>query len=128
MKLTIVTLRVSDLGFSEAATTSEIIGTDHDIDQHGSLAPFTGGKGKLFGLELCLPEVALEYRLKYEDQPLDERVYVAMKPIVTPNGEPSIFVLGHSAGGLFLDATQARPDDKWHPNKKFMFCLNSAEK
>lgn len=126
--MNIITLTIGNLGFSEAATTSEIIGTDHDTDQHGNSAPFTRGIGRQFGLELCPPDVALNYRLQYKEQPLDDKVYVAMKPIVGPDGEPRVFVLGHNADGLFLDAAQAKPDDKWHPNNKFMFCLKSTEK
>lgn len=122
MKVDIVILRVADLGFPEAATTREIIGTDHDTDQHGNSAPFTGGRGQQLGLELCPPEVVLQFRLEYKDQPLDERLYVAMKPIASSDGEPRIFVLVHNAGGLGLDAVQVRSDDKWHPNNKFMFC------
>jgi len=123
MKVKIVILTVADLGFPEAATTTEIIGTDYDTDEHEISAPFTGGRGQQLGLELCPPEVAPQYRLKYTDQPLDERLYVAMKPIASSDGEPRIFVLGHNADGLFLDAARARPDDTWHPNNKFMFCL-----
>jgi hypothetical protein len=124
----IVILRVADLGFSEAATTKEIIGTDHDTDQRGVPVPFTRGRGRQFGLELCPPEVVLEFRLKYKDQPLEERLYVAMKPVLCSDGEPHIFVLVHNADGLSLDTVPARPDDKWHPNNKFMFCLGLAEK
>jgi hypothetical protein len=73
--------------------------------------------------------VASEYRLQYKDQPLDEKLYVAMNPIAAgPEREPHIFVLGHNADGLFLDAILARPDDKWHPNSEFIFCLKSVEK
>lgn len=127
MNMKIITLTVADLGFSEGATTSEIIGTEHDADQHGNPAPFTGGRGRLLGLELCPPEVAPNYRLEYKDQPLDERLYVAMKPISSSDGEPRIFVLGHNADGLFLDAARARADDKWPSNNKFVFCMSDSE-
>jgi len=125
MEVKIVILRVADLGFLDAATTREIIGTEDDTDQHGISAPFTRGRGREFGLELCPPEIAPEYRLKYKNQPLHERLFIAMKPIIGSDGEPRIFVLGHNADGLFLDAIQARADDLWHPNKKFMFCIQS---
>jgi len=125
MEVNIVILSVADLGFLDAATTGEIIGTDSDTDQHGIPAPFTKGKGRHLGLELCPPEIAPEYRLKYKDQPLHERLFVAMKPIIGSDGEPCIFVLGHNNDGLFLDAIRARVDDLWHPNKKFIFCVQS---
>lgn len=123
-----VILTVEQLGFSESATTSEIIGTDHDTDPHGNSTPFAQGRGQQLGLALCPPEVAPEFRLKYTDQPMGEALYVGMKPMTPSSGEPSIFVLGHNADGLFLDAVRARPDDKWHPNSKFLFCLALTEK
>lgn len=125
MKVKIVILRVADLGFPQGATTREIIGTCHDADQNGNSAPFTGSRGRQLGLELCTPDIAPNYRLEYQDQPLHERLYVAMRPIASSDGEPRIFVIGHNAGGLSLDAALARPDDKWHPNDKFMFCIQA---
>lgn len=122
MQVNIVILSVEQLGFLEAATTREIIGTDLDTDQHGNLVPFTEGRGQQLGLELCPREVVLQFRLNYKDQPLDELLYVAMKPIVSSDCRPSIFVLVHNADGLWLDGIQVRPNDKWHPNCKFMFC------
>lgn len=122
MSVKIVILTVADLGFSEGATTKEIIGTEHDVDQQGKPAAFTSGRGTQLGLDLCPPDVAPHYRLKYKDQPLNERLHVAMKPISSADGEPRIFTLGHNADGLSLDASLARPDAKWHPNDRFMFC------
>jgi len=118
-----VMLSVADLGFEYDATTKEIIGTDQDTDPDGNLAPYTSGRGHQLGLQLCSPEVAPYLRLEYKDQPLGERLYAAMKPIATSDGEPRIFVLGHDANGLSLDAVRARAEDKWHPSDKFMFCL-----
>lgn len=125
MTVKTVRLRVIDLGFSEGATTKEIIGTENDVDQYGHSAPFTAGRGTNLGLELCLPEVGPRLRLAYNDQPLDERLYVAMKPIESSDGEPRIFVLEHSAKGLSLDAARARPDDRWPPSDVFIFCTGS---
>ena len=123
IQMEIIILRVSDLGFSGGATTREIIGTENDADQYGNSAPFTGGRGQQLGLKLCPPEVAPNYRLQYRDQPLGERLFIAMKPISSRDGEPSIFVLGHDADGLSLYAARARPSDKWLPNDKIMFCM-----
>jgi hypothetical protein len=114
---------VRDLGYPEGATTKEIIGTEHDTDVHGHPAPFSGGRGVQLGLELCSAEVAPYHRLEYKDQPLGERLYVAMKPINTSDGEPRIFVLVHNADGLSLDAVRARPDDKWEATDIFIFCM-----
>lgn len=89
-----------------------------------TLLRLRGAEGQL-GLELCPPELAPQYRLEYKDQPLDERLYVAMRPITSSDGEPRIFVLGHDADGLSLDAARARPDDKWRPTDMFILCTRS---
>jgi len=125
IEVRLVRLRVAELGFPDGATTSEIIGTQHDTDQHGHPAPFTGGKGAQLGLRLCPPQVGPECRLEYNDQPPEERLYVAMKPISSSDGEPRIFVLEHNADGMSLDAVRARPDDKWQPTDLFIFCTQS---
>jgi hypothetical protein len=122
VKVNIVRLRVTDLGFPEGARTREIIGTEHDTDQQGHSAPFTAGRGSQLGLKLCPPEAAPSLRLEYTDQPPDERLYVAMKPITSSDGEPRIFVLEHSAQGVSLDAVRARPDDEWRSTDTFIFC------
>lgn len=114
------------MGFPEGALTREIIGSDRDQDLFGHPAPFTGGRGQQLGLELCPPNVGPEYRLDYVDQPLQERLYIAMKPITTSDGEPRIFVIAHGDEGLALDAASARPDDKWEPDDRFVFCQKSG--
>lgn len=121
MQVNTVLLSVADLGFLDGALTREIIGSDHDRDLFGNSAPFTGGRGKQLGLELCPAEVGPHLRLEYIDQPSGERLYVAMKPIAASDGEPRIFVIAHDAAGLSLDAARARPDDRWTPNDKFLF-------
>lgn len=123
MELQTVALRVTDLGFPEGAITREIIGSDRDRDLFGNSAPFTGGRGNQLGLKLCPPDLGPQLRLQYDNQPLNERLYIAMKPITASDGEPRIFMLAHSADGLSLDAARARPDDQWDADDKFVFCL-----
>jgi hypothetical protein len=123
MKVQLFLLSVADLGFPEGALTREILGSDRDQDLFGNPSPFTGGKGRELGLELCPPDVGPTCRLEYKDQPLNESLYVAMKPIKTPDGEPRIFVIAHAAKGLSLDAARARPDDNWSARDKFIFCV-----
>jgi hypothetical protein len=125
MEVKTVLVRVADLGFPAGALTREIIGSDHDRDLFGKSAPFTGGKGKRLGLDLCPPELGPRLRLEYADQPPSERLYVAMKPITASDGEPRIFVIAHSSDGLSLDAARARPDDRWAPDDTFVFCLGA---
>lgn len=119
-----VHLTVASLGFPDGALTREIIGSERDRDLFGNSAPFTGGRGRRFGLELCPPEAGPHLGLKYADQPLGERLHIAMKPIPASDGEPRIFVVVHDAKGLSLDAARARADDKWSPDDIFVFCAN----
>lgn len=121
MEVTTVRVRVADLGFPEGALTREIIGSDGDRDIFGNSAPFTGGRRSQLGLELCPPDLGPYLRLEYADQPLGERLYVAMKPIMASDGEPRIFVVEHSSAGLSLDAAHARHDDMWAPDDVFIF-------
>lgn len=125
LKLNIVRFRVADLGFPNGALTREIIGSEGDRDLFGHPAPFTGGRGNQLGLDLCSAEVGPQLRLQYEDQPLGERVYVAMTPITASDVEPRIFVVEHSAKGLSLDAVRARPEDKWEPEALFLFSFRA---
>jgi hypothetical protein len=118
-----VRLRVADLGFPEGALTREIIGTDEDRNLFGQAAPFTGGRYRQLGLELCPPDLGPHLRLEYADQPRGERVYLAMKPITTSDGGPRIFVVEHTAEGLSLNAARARHDDQWSSGDLFVFCV-----
>ncbi|MGH8474541.1 MAG: hypothetical protein ACRER2_02005 [Methylococcales bacterium] len=120
-----VRLRVADLGFATGALTREIIGSEEDRDLFGHPAPFTGGRCNQLGLDLCSPQVGPELRLQYSEQPLGERVYVAMKPIIASDGEPRIFVVEHNSNGMSLDAARARPGDEWPPDAIFVFCARA---
>ena len=120
-----VVLAVRDLGYPEGATTREIIGTDEDTDEHGDPASFSCGQGAQLGLDLCPADLGPHLRLQYRDQPLGERLHIAMKPIPSSEGEPRIFVLEHNADGMSLDAARARPDDKWQATDIFVFCMGS---
>lgn len=126
MKTRTVRLRVIDLGFPEGALTREIIGSERDRDLFGNPAPFTGGRGKQLGLELCPPNVGPHLRLEYADQPSGERLHVAMKPITASDGEPRIFVVANDSTGLSLDAARARSNDKWEPDDIFVFCSDQS--
>jgi len=124
-EVSLARVSVAQLGFLEGATTKEIIGAERDADKDGQSAPFSNGRARQLGLDLCPPDVGPELRLSYGDQPLDERLYIAMRPISTPDGEPRVFVLEHKVDGLSLDAARARPDDMWNPADVFVFCLRS---
>ena len=50
---------------------------------------------------LCPAEVGPHKRLSYVNQPMNERVYIAMKPIADRGGNPSVFGLFRHVGGLW---------------------------
>ena len=118
-------LRVVDFDFPEGALTREILGSERDRDLFGNPAPYKGGRARALGLELCPPSFGLELRLQYMDQPVGEKLHVAMKPITSSDGEPRIFVVAHSDKGLSLDAARARPDDHWDAEDMFVFSLGT---
>jgi hypothetical protein len=124
VKLTRVT--VTELGCAEGATTRQILGAEDNVDSDRHLAPFTAGRGCELGLELCSAEVGPYLRLEYKDQPVGERLFVAMKPIHSSDGEPRIFVVEHNDQGMSLDAARARPDDIWQPSDIFVFSTGEA--
>lgn len=110
--LTLVTLKVSDLGFDKGAPTTDQI----------------YGKAKELGLELCPPEVGPEYRIAYKNQPVDEWRFIAMKQITGGSrGLPSVFYLGRYGGKLWLYGDWAAPDDEWPLGRQCVFSLRKSE-
>ncbi|MFZ2959434.1 MAG: hypothetical protein WA705_21310 [Candidatus Ozemobacteraceae bacterium] len=126
MQLKTVRLRVADLGFATGALTREIMGSVEDRDLFGHPAPFTGGRCTQLGLDLCPPKLGPELRLQYSEQPVGERIYIAMKPITASDGEPRIFVVEHNSHGMSLDAVRARPGHEWPPDAIFVFCAREV--
>lgn len=123
MTVSITILTVASLGLPDGSTTQQILGSALDVDDQGNSAPFSLGRAQQLGLNLCPPAIAPEYRLAYKDQPIGEKLYVAMQPITSSDGEPRIFLIARSADGSALDAARARPDDAWKADDKFMFCM-----
>lgn len=109
-EITLIRLTVADLGFSSYATPDQI---------------YT--RAQKLGLELCPPDTGPNYRLKYQDQPMNEWVYVGMKQIADRYGNPYVFYLERSGGGLWLDSYWANPDYEWGPRSKFVFRLRKVE-
>ena len=104
--LSLVRAKVSDLGFKDPATYSEVC-----------------QKAEEFGLEKCLPETAVHYRLAYKDQPMNEWLTVAMEPISDSNGHPSVFELYRPGDGLWLRGYWVYPASQWSPEAEFVFTL-----
>ena len=95
--------------FSRSATTDQIYARAQEL-----------------GLELCPPDTGPNYRLKYQDQPMNEWIYIGMKQITARDGRPRVFGLGHGDGGLWLDSAWAKPGNGWYPVDKFVFRLRKA--
>ena len=109
--LTLVTLKVSDLGFDKGTPT-----TDQIYD-----------KAKELGLELCPPEVGPEYRISYNNQPVDKWCYIAMKQIADSRGDPRVFRLVRDGDGLWLVDDWAEPGLRWGLDVQFGFSLRKSE-
>lgn len=116
-----VRLTVRDFGFSQGATTAEVLGTKDDLDANGNLAPFTRGAMTKFGLEFCQATVGPEFRMQYTNQPINEWLLVGMKPIAGPDGDLGVFGLHRVDGGLWLKSAWAVPGKQWNPEHEFMF-------
>jgi hypothetical protein len=107
---TLIRLTVADLGFKSSATTDQIY-----------------ERAQILGLELCPADTGPNYRLKYQNQPLGEWIYMGMKQITDSDGSPVVFELGRSGGGLWLYDSWALPDNVWYPVHKFVFRLRKSE-
>lgn len=78
-------------------------------------------KAKELGLELCPNEVGLQLRLQYTDQPMNERVVVAMEPITGSDGDLDVFGVAHDDDGRWLHADRGDPGYVWFPADRFVF-------
>jgi len=104
--LTLVRLKVKDLGFRKEPTIDQIY-----------------ERAKSLGLDLCPAEVGPHLRLQYQDQPLGEWFYIAMKQISDRGGSPSVFRLERRGDGLWLRGPWPHPGSRWDLYGEFVFCL-----
>lgn len=77
MDIDLVVVTVAELGFPKGAIRADIY-----------------KRAAEFGLEPCPAEAGPALREQYMDQPNDEWLRIAMKPIVGSNGDPRIFSVG----------------------------------
>jgi hypothetical protein len=59
-------------------------------------------RARKLGYELCPPEVAVQLRLQYDDQPIGEFLDIAMEPIATYEGALIGLSVGNGGAGLML--------------------------
>jgi len=108
-KINLIRLTVADLGFFRNATTDEIYTRAKELD-----------------LDLCPPDAGPNYRLKYQDQLMDEWANVGMKQIAISDG-PRVFRMGHNAAGLCLQGYWAGPNDEWLMEDEFLFRFRKVQ-
>jgi hypothetical protein len=109
--ISLVKIKVADLGLTGNPTTNEIYARANEL-----------------GLDLCPAEVGPWLRLAYKfDQPIGERLCVAMKPIAGSSGNTFTFFVDHEdpyeGEGLCLDCFSVKPDKRWNPEDLFAFAL-----
>jgi hypothetical protein len=80
------------------------------------------------GLELCPAEVGPQLRLDYRNQPLGEALDIAMEPVATYGGEPTILTLANWGTGLLLIGRDGRPESTVFRKSRFVFALPSNER
>jgi hypothetical protein len=92
------------------------------LESESSLADFYN-RARRLGLMLCPAEVALQLRLDYRNQPLGEALTIAMEPVNTYAGEPTILSLVNWGTGLALLAGTGRSDFMVPPSVRFVFAF-----
>ena len=67
-------------------------------------------RARQLGLVLCPAEVGPQLRLDYRDQPLGKSLIIAMEPVNTYNGDPTILSLMNFGTGLALVGSDGRAE------------------
>jgi len=75
------------------------------------------------GLELCPAEVGPQLRLNYRNQPLGEALDIAMEPVATYSGDPTILTLANWGTGLMLIGRNGRSESMVNRISRFVFAL-----
>jgi len=85
-------------------------------------------RARRVGLELCPAEVGLQLRLEYRNQPLGEALDIAMEPVATYSGDPTILTLANWGTGLILIGRDGRSESTVNRISRFVFALPSRER
>jgi hypothetical protein len=75
------------------------------------------------GLELCPAEVGPQLRLDYRNQPLGEALHIAMEPVATYSGNPTILALANWGTGLLLIGSDGRSESMVLRKSRFVFAV-----
>lgn len=118
--ITLVRLRVRDLGYHDPKnlpTTRELFGNPGKRN----------GRIHHYGLELCPPETAAQYRLSHLDQPMGDWFYVGMEPVTGSAGSPYVFDVNRDEDGLCLYGIWTEPDCQWRLDDSLVLRLGKSE-
>jgi hypothetical protein len=85
-------------------------------------------RAKRIGLELCPAEVGPRLRLDYRNQPLREALDVAMEPVATYGGDPTILALVNFGSGLMLIGSDGQSGAMVPRNRRFVFALPARDR
>ena len=85
-------------------------------------------RAKQMGLELCPAEVGPQLRLAYRNQPLGEALDIAMEPVSTYAGEPTILALVNFGTGLALIGADGASESMVPRTRRFVFALPARER
>jgi hypothetical protein len=106
---------LDDLAFRVAETETEVelvVVSNKELGfRRGATVKETYARAKKLGLNLCPNEVGPQLCLQYEDQPRDESLLVAMKPIIDSEGELHMFHVKQGDRGRQLLGADARYPD-----------------
>jgi hypothetical protein len=80
-------------------------------------------RARQLGLVLCPPEVGPQLRLDYRDQPRGESLNIAMEPITTHSGNPTILSLANFDSGLALLGSDGRSEFMVPRYVRFVFAI-----
>ena len=100
------------------------LGVEADAASHAEVYR----RAEQVGLELCPAEVGPQLRLEYRNQPLGEALDIAMEPVPTYAGEPTILALVNFGAGLALIGTDGRSESTVPRARRFVFALPARER
>jgi hypothetical protein len=80
-------------------------------------------RARQLGLVLCPAEVGPQLRLDYRDQPPGDSLIIAMEPVNTHSGDPTILSLVNFSSGLALLANDGRSEFKVPRYVRFVFAI-----
>src|SRR5262249_46574268 len=93
------------------------------LDAEASSYSEVYARAKRIGLELCPAEVGPRLRLDYRDQPLGEALDIAMEPVATYGGDPTILALVNFGSALALIGSDGRSGAMMPRSRRFVFAL-----